>query len=86
MVMVGAGLTYLYLVADVTEPPGVVTLMVTVPAVSAGVLTTIFVAVSDVTGGRLAPEGDGGGPVEVGALDGDDRPACGRSRWPGRMW
>ena len=56
VVMVGAGVTYLYLVADVTEPPGVVTLMVTVPAVSAGVLTTIFVAASDVTVAALPPK------------------------------
>ena len=84
--MVGAGATYLYLVADVTEPPGVVTLMVTVPAVSAGVLTTNFVAGVRCHGGRLATEGDGGGTGQVGAVDGDDRPTCGRSRWPGRMW
>ena len=49
VVIVGAGVTYLYLAADVTEPPGVVTLMVTVPAVSARWSTTSFVAASDVT-------------------------------------
>ena len=39
-----------------TDPPGVVTLMVTVPAVSAGVLTTNFVGESEVTVAALPPK------------------------------
>ena len=48
VVMVGAGCTYLNLDDDVTVPLGVVTLMATVPAVPAGLVTTSFVATSDV--------------------------------------
>ena len=60
-------------------------MMVTVPAVSAGVLTTIFVAASDVTVAALPPKVTAVAPARWVPLMVTDRPTCGRP-WPGRMW
>ena len=86
VVMVGGGWTYLNFAVDVTEPPAVVTMMATVPAVSAGLVTTSCVKVSDVTlAAGLAPNVTAVAPAKWVPLMVTTVPPVVGPR-PGRMW